>query len=130
MLEYEIKISPYTKAENTYCLFHIKNKKTNETHSSFTITKSPTGNCQLSAIGNFNVICSLFQNHIEEIIPLLKNSFKLCYYTPKLVLIDVTADYIATVEKIFSNLITHKYQYTNTNTYNKMCMFIVTFNQE
>ena len=117
MKNYEITLSPYTKKNDPTIELIIKTKTSLE---KIIITKSPTGNCQLSSLAYTNHLFYLAKQ--EDIIDVLKECYKLCNFNPKLIFIDVRTEYTKKIEKTFETIT--KTPYTSSNN-TEMCAFII-----
>lgn len=99
--------------------------------TTITITRLPTGNCQLSSIGYLASLLKLVQSQLklmkvekekENVLAILSECYRLCAYSPALVLLDVQPAWMPHVEKIFT--VQHKYPYISTNG-SSMCLYMV-----
>ena len=119
------KFNPTSNSNKLFCEIIITNDL-QLTNISITIDKLPTGNCQLSSVGNMDKLLDFTQNNKNYRIQILKDAYKLCSdYTPYLVLIDVPESYTKDVEETFN--VHEKIPYTNNET--PMCLFFITLNK-
>lgn len=86
-----------------------------------TITRWPTGNCQVSAFGYMNNLLTHTKKNKDHVLAVMKECFRLLDHSPRLIMVDVQERYIGDVEGILE--IIHKHAYTSTNS-SKMCMFL------
>lgn len=86
-----------------------------------TLSKWPTGNCQLSSLGLMNYVFVISQER-KVVQDIIKELYVMARHAPKLILLDVRNEFVAAVEKCFKVKI--KQPYVSTNATN-MCLFVV-----
>ncbi len=108
----------------TYCTFRCKKSYA---YNCF-ICKSPTSNCQLCSFGSMNAVIEYSYRQggsIEDCLAVMRECFRLCGWTPLLILIDVRQNLCPDVEAIFTNAnVVLKSPYTSSNR-SQMCLYLV-----
>lgn len=117
---FDITISGSCKASSEYCSFNIK--KPQSYTFNISVTKWPTGNCQLSSIAYMNQMLTHTSNK-EDALAIIMECYRLIGLTPLLIIIDVNIKYAPTIEQYFDKIV-HKHPYTSTNN-SSMCLFII-----
>jgi hypothetical protein len=90
--------------------------------SRITVTKWPTGNCQLSSIGYMNALVYYEDHTPQDVNAIIRECYKMIDCLPLLILVDVQQAYVPKVEQCFK--IMHKHLYISTNS-SAMCLFMV-----
>lgn len=103
-----------------YCCFDVK--KAGKYAYNISISRSPTGNCQLISIGWIYHLF-LMQTTRADATAIVQECCRFMGITPLLIAVDVRLDYASKVEECFT--VIKKIQYMNTNG-NDMCFFLMT----